>query len=279
MVKTARQRVKSSRVSNMKLNRIITVGTVMACLLGLIGVTVADLLDAQAGNDTSQAGTASGDSSVQPQGNAPGLPVIVQPPPRPSGKRGQALRLDPEGFVVGTVSYVDPYTLNLEPVPDAVVTFMQNMLVVAQTKTGSDGRFAVKGLTEHAAVSVFVRSREWVCMFGTFIETWVPNGEKPVAADNQLVFTAQPNAVQFAEEDPRFQVIQCVPYQDFISAFRMGLFGDLCAGVTDVPVAFPGPRGDGSRGYVEGAYAAAAAAAIAGAIAAAEDEFSTPFDP
>ena len=58
MVKTARQRVKSSRVSNMKLNRIITVGTVMACLLGLIGVTVADLLDAQAGNDTSQAGTA-----------------------------------------------------------------------------------------------------------------------------------------------------------------------------------------------------------------------------
>jgi hypothetical protein len=180
---------------------------------------------------------------------------------------------------VGTVNFVDPYTLNLEPVPDAVVTFMQNMLIVAQTKTGSDGRFAVKGLTEHAAVSVFVRSKEWVCMFGTFIETWVPNQERPVAADNQLVVAAQPDAIQYAETDPRFQVIQCLPYQDFISAFRQGLFGDLCAGVTDIPVAFPGPRGDGSRGFVEGAYAAAAAAAIAGAIAASGDDFATPFDP
>jgi hypothetical protein len=265
----------------MKRNRLITFSTAIVALLGLMSVTVADLLEPQASEDTTLAAPQEEEDVTNDQdaGEDDTAPML-RPPPRPSERRARSLRLDEDGFIVGYVNYVDPYTLDLEPVPDAVVTFMQNLEVIVQTKTGSDGRFAVKGLIAHTAVSVFVRSPEWVCMFGTFIEGY--KSDEPVdiaAANNQLVFGVQWDLIEHAAGDAKYQVIQCVPYEDFISAFRQGLFGDLCAGVTDYAVSVAGPRGNMEKGYVGGAYAAAAALAAIGGIAAYEEDVKTPFDP
>jgi hypothetical protein len=267
----------------MKRNAILIGG--LLCLLGLIGVTAADLLQPPdgAGPTANDAVPAEGDATATPQvaEEDQQLPEPDLGPSRVTSYRGRALQMDSDGFVVGRVSDLDPYTLNLEPVPEAVVTFMQNMAIVTQAKTGSDGRFAVKGLSAHATYSVFVSSPEWVAVLGTFVERYEEGAiEGSPFHRNQLSFTGagNPALLEHADGDPKFQAIQCVPWNDFFSAFQMGIFGDLCQ--QDVPfVAMPGPRGESGGGYVEGAYGAAFVAAAAGAIQASKQTVASPFDP
>jgi hypothetical protein len=83
----------------------------------------------------------------------------------------------PDGTVVGRVNYIDRNTLNLVPIPNALVSFLQDRRVVGQAVTDTRGMFAVKGLTPWAVYSVIAASRDYVCMFSTVIRSYDHDGD------------------------------------------------------------------------------------------------------
>jgi hypothetical protein len=202
--------------------------------------------------------------------------------------------MDKSGFVHGYVDYIDPHSLDQIPVPDALVTFMQNRRIVAQAKSGRHGFFSVKGLTPYATYSLFVRSPQWVCVFGTYVLPVDAEVENSVSASqNRLVFVSLPedeeeDTVGSATGDPAYHAIQTVPWQDFLSALRQGVFGDLGVGIPGPPITgpIPGVGGGGGGGGGGAAGAGAAAAVLGGAAAAGGDggpgrrrPVATPFEP
>lgn len=172
----------------MKPKLAFSVGTL--AVLALIGVTVAEMqLDgetqpAQAAADpAAQPGdtidsaqpTAAAESVLteakQAEENAePDAPVgpIVRPGPRDEDVRhARGLYMRPDGTLVGRVNYIDRNTLLLVPVPNALISFVQERKVIGQAVTDTHGMFAVKGLTPWAVYSVIAASKDYVCMFAT----------------------------------------------------------------------------------------------------------------
>jgi hypothetical protein len=225
--------------------------------------------------------------------NAPALPHAVR---KPSDAQARGVRMDQDGFAYGYVDFVDSHSLDQLPVSGAVVTFVQQGRVIAQAKTGADGRFSVQGLSPLAVYSMFVRSDRWVCIQGTYIMPEAPVVE--AAADDvpdRFVYTSlqeadERNTGQSATGDPRVHAIHVIPLDDFVAAIQMGVFGNICGGVGvgGGCAACCGPMGGGGGGGAGGlggvglgaAAAAAAAGAAWGAGASNEGgELASPFSP
>jgi hypothetical protein len=75
------------------------------------------------------------------------------------------------------VNYIDRNTLNLVPIPNTLVSFLQDRRVVGQAVTDTRGMFAVRGLTPWAVYSVTAASRNYVCMFSTVIRPCDHDGD------------------------------------------------------------------------------------------------------
>jgi hypothetical protein len=181
-------------------------------------------------------------------------------------RMARGLRMRADGTVVGQVGYIDQNTLTMQPVPDTVVTFIQNRVVIAQQKTGPNGEFEVKGLTPSALYSVFVNHSNWFAItatvtlphqapkvagkmaakepvnrFGVLVST-EGTSQVPVA----LTAATQARLAKLQQEDPQSEVevlqIQLVPREDFVAALRSGVLG------TDLGGTIPGIAGGGVGG-------------------------------
>lgn len=150
----------------MKPKLAISVGAV--AVLALIGVTIAEM---QLGGEAQPALT-SADPNEQAGGaeaNADsGAERAVPSSPRDTDvRRARGLYMRPDGTLVGRVNYIDRSTLTLMPVPNALVSFIQERKVAGQAVTDTRGMFAVKGLTPWAVYSVITASKDHVCTFAT----------------------------------------------------------------------------------------------------------------
>ena len=156
----------------------ISVGAL--AVLALIGVTIAEMqLDAEtqpdqdAADSTQPTSVAESVETPAKQGEEkaePEPPVgrIVRPGPRDEDvRRARGLYMRPDGTLVGRVNYIDRSTLTLMPVPNALVSFIQERKVIGQAVTDTHGMFAVKGLTPWAVYSVITASKDYVCTFAT----------------------------------------------------------------------------------------------------------------
>jgi uncharacterized membrane protein YgcG len=277
------------------------------CVLAVFGLTGVELWAAEPNADAAPAPpvprAAAADDGPK-TAEQPAAPAQRQP--KTTGKRARALRLQKDGSVIGTVTTIDPVSLELVPVPDAIVTFMQNTKVVAQAKSTTDGRFSASGLTPHAVYSLLIRSPRWICAVGIFTEPDEPAAaaafiqeasttrlisRRPQAtAGHQFILaSAEASADDSASGDPAFEGLQSIPYQDFVSGLQQGLFGDL--GATGFPGAGGlggggagggGAGGGGAGGGGGGGVAAGAAMGAAGAAlgaAAAGRRPASPFSP
>lgn len=219
-----------------------------------------------------------------PAANAPGAearPALPAPAPAPEalgdkalGDKARGLALRPDGTCVGQVSFIDPSTLTLIPVPNAIVTFLQDRRVVAQQRTGVTGQFAVKGLTPSAIYSMFVTNADWFCAISIVT---VPVGPEAVdnnpSASSQAVnrfallvskpgeskVTVKATAAKLAKLNASFQPadllqVQMIPREDFIAALRMGVLGNDLGGIGPggVPGGVPGGAGGGAGGGTGG---------------------------
>lgn len=229
--------------------------------------------------------------------NAPAEASVVDgmsaAPQAQAGRPARGLRLNDNGLVVGYVAQIEPNSLNLIPVPNAIVSFVQNMKVVAQAKTNVEGRFAVDDLSPLATYSMFVNSGSFVAAFGTCV---LPPEEDDTASamkvSNDFLFVSRiatpedDGGVPDASGEARYHVVQTVPWEDFYAAVNQGLFGNVQGPVTSPPPLTGPGAGGGAGGGGGGAGAGAAlgaafgAAAAAGALGAGQDEdLATPFTP
>ncbi len=147
-------------------------------VLALIGVTIAEMQlggeaqPAEASADSTPQSSDASDSNEQAGGaeaNADSQTDRAGPPsPRDTDvRRARGLYMRPDGTLVGRVNYIDRSTLTLMPVPNALVSFIQERKVAGQAVTDTRGMFAVKGLTPWAVYSVITASKDHVCTFAT----------------------------------------------------------------------------------------------------------------
>ena len=290
------------------MKRIICAGRGLLFLLLLIGGSVANAQEA-AEQEASNSDAPVIQSEGVPPASAPSdeeasdeTPIAVTPPREPSQSRARGLRIDEDGFIYGQLVFIDPHSLDQVPVANAVVTFIQQQSIIAQAKTGVDGIFTVKGLAPYATYSMFVRSDAWMCIFGTYVtpEDVSPEDGGQQAAQvraNKLVFASfqqgsiDPNTLDSATGDPKYHAIQVIPWQDFLVAMHLGIFGDICGqdcgcascGGACCGGGVAGGAGGGGAGAGYGAAAAAAWAAAATAwgsgVGTDDDELASPFAP
>lgn len=155
----------------MKPKLAISVGAL--AVLALIGVTIAEMQlgaeaqPAQPATDSAPLASEALDSA-QPNADADPIgPVVPQGPRDEDVRRARGLYVRPDGTLVGRVNYVDRSSLALMPVPNALVSFIQERKVIGQAVTDTRGMFAVKGLTPWAVYSVIAASKDYVCTFAT----------------------------------------------------------------------------------------------------------------
>lgn len=202
----------------------------------------------------------------------PRIPGAVR---RQSESRARGIRLDEDGFAVGYINKIDPHSLDLLPVPDAVVTFIQHGRIVAQAKSGADGRVTVKGLTPQAVYSVFVFSdQHGVCIVSTYVMPHEPDLQAQDSPPSRFVFASLLDSRSpSASGDPAAQSIQMVPMEDYMAAMQQ----------TVVPPGREDARGSGGGGAAGAGYGAAAAAAAAagwgGGAGGEDNELASPFEP
>jgi len=263
-----------------KLNLASSVGVL--ALLGLLGVTIAEMQTADPQVDTAQtpdpqvaetqvapdaqpAAPAdaperelplSGESQILP---APSM-AQVPPPPRPyrgaADHPGRGLYVRPDGTTVGRVTYIDRSSLLLVPIPNTVVSFLVDRKVVAQAVTDESGTFMVRGLTPWSVCSVVMSSPNWVCMYSMVIRPYDPATAQQRAAGsepgvnagwvNEIRLVSLVQAEDGAEGDGALAAeLQAVPREDFIAALQNDLFGTNPAGG---PAAAPMAPGGGYAG-------------------------------
>ncbi len=177
----------------MKTKWALSVGVL--ALMGLIGVTLAEMQTAQDGQAKPAAAQLPELPAAAEPATAPPTEVqapaaravpsvtdsvrrsVLMPPAngsdlRANPRRTRGLYIRPDGNTVGRVNYIDRSTLLLVPVPNAMVSFLQDRKIVAQGLTDANGMFAVSGLTPWAVYSVTAASQDWVCMFSTVIRPY-----------------------------------------------------------------------------------------------------------
>jgi len=294
-------------------------------VLALIGVTIAEMqLDAAAepaqaaADSTPQASEAS--DATQPTADAgpaetaagqeenaePDSPIVrsVRPKSRDTdGRRARGLYIRPDGTLVGRVNSIDRNTLLLVPVPNALVSFVQDRKVIGQAVTDTRGMFSVKGLTPWGVYSVLVAAKDHVSTFATVARPFdhdpdqsEPEGssEKGVGLKpgwvNEIQFVAMmaedegtPADDEGTPADAEVNVIQVIPREDFIMALREGLFG-FDASLPPPPGGSAGVGGGGGGGVAgggDGVIGAAIGAGIGAAIGAGESDKdrASPFTP
>ncbi|MBC8871770.1 MAG: carboxypeptidase regulatory-like domain-containing protein [Planctomycetes bacterium] len=301
-------------------------------VLALIGVTIAEMqLDAaaepdQAGADSapqaSEASDATQPTAVagsaetaagQEENAEPDSPIVRIVPPKSrdtDDRRTRGLYIRPDGTLVGRVNSIDRNTLLLVPVPNALVSLVQDRKVIGQAVTDTRGMFSVKGLTAWGVYSVIVASKDYVCTFATVARPFdhdqdqsepERSSEKGVGLKpgwvNEIQFVAmmaEDDAAATDEGTPadetnaEFNVVQVIPREDFIMALREGLFG-YDASLPPPPGGAGGGGlgggggggGAGGAGGGDGVIGAAIGAGIGAAIGAGEtdNDRASPFRP
>jgi hypothetical protein len=101
-------------------------------------------------------------------------------------RRARGLYIRPDGMTVARVNYVDRNTLSLVPVANARVSFIQHRRIVAQALTDERGVFAVSGLTPWGVYSVTAASMDWVCMFSAVIRPYDHSNDHPHRSPDAL---------------------------------------------------------------------------------------------
>jgi len=155
--------------------------------------------------------------------------------------------------------------MTLLPVPNALVSFVQDRKVIGQAVTNTRGMFAIKGLTPWGVYSVIVASKDYVATLATVARPYDHDQSEPeegvsskqgwvneiqfvaflpaeeAAADADASADSDPAMGDDAGEEPpaddeddgaaddytdyEFNVIQTIPREDFIMALREGLYG------------------------------------------------------
>jgi len=81
--------------------------------------------------------------------------------------RARGFFVNPDGAMYGQVNSIESGTLLLRPVPDALVTLVQNRRVIGQARTGRNGTFQISGVTPWAVYSIFISGRDSIaCISG-----------------------------------------------------------------------------------------------------------------
>lgn len=158
----------------------------LACLLVFVGSSVA------------QQAVPLGEPGAAPSILQPAQPVVPEaqaPMPEPvpvEDPEAKGLKLDEDGKLRASVTTIEPGTLRLLPLPNAVVSFVQNRQVIAQARTDVNGDFVMEGLTPWAVYSVIVKGSSKLLIFGTVVypfdydpNTSEASAEKPVASREQ----------------------------------------------------------------------------------------------
>jgi hypothetical protein len=173
----------------MKSSLAISVGTL--ALLGLFGVTIAEMQNARKDQAARHEAHPIREKNIPNEGRATAL-TQIQPardsqlvraenrhPRDTDPRRARGLYVRPDGMTVGRVHYIDRNTLNLVPVADARITFLQHRRIIAQGVTDEQGVFAVPGLTPWAVYSVAAASEDWVGMFSAVIRPYDHHDDHP----------------------------------------------------------------------------------------------------
>jgi hypothetical protein len=274
------------------MNRTIIVNFTLFCLLLPLGLTAVRAQEAADGTPQAVESEAPSPTDLAPDQSATDeTPGPAASPRKQSQSGARGLRMDEDGFVRGQIVYIDPHSLDQVPVAGAIVTFIQQRQIVAQSKSGVDGIFYVEGLSPFGTYSMIVRSPEWVAIMGTVVTPEdMKDEEKSVRSTrvNKFVFASlqdtQPSiSSDSTVGDPAFQAIQVIPWQDFCAAIQLGVL-DCCTGPPEPQL--PSPPGTGGGGAAGAGYGGAAAAAWAAAAAAwgagasnEGDDLASPFTP
>ena len=187
----------------------LAIGVGILALLGLFGVTIAEMQTSQEENNPHNGlvGNASQgeDSADAVEGNGNGEAAMVAEQgsaqhvlgdsdnagtrrlirstnshsDHTTPRRARGLYIRPDGMTVARVNYIDRNTLSLVPVANARISFIQHRLIVAQALTDERGVFAVSGLTPWGVYSVTAASMDWVCMFSAVIRPYDHHDDHP----------------------------------------------------------------------------------------------------
>jgi hypothetical protein len=290
----------------------------LGALVLLIGATLADMAVLQLPTTLAQADQAPVDQESAdqaplagaPAGEARGLPEplgrvadrAAEPDRvRNDARRARGLYMRPDGKVVGRVNYINRSSLQLFPVPNARVSFMQQRRVMAQGITGQDGVFEVSGLSAWGVYSVVISSDDWVMTVSTVTRPTdhdddhgsrglspQPSAEAKNLMTNEIrLVSTNMTLLQDAEAgdendenenvnnddgdrddymDYEFLEFQTIPREDFIAALQQGLFGTDVFGPGGGPTGgLGGPGGGGGSGGGGGGAGAGAALGALGA--------------
>ena len=171
--------------------------------------------------------------------------------------------LSSDGSLVGRVTFIDPTSLELKPIPGTTVTFMKSRQVVSRVQSDANGMFVMHGLVPNSVYSVFVTSPDWIAIFSTVVRPFEPGAvAQQAVADksgkrvNELRLVsqlAQAGAPQDLMSVPEGSAIQAVPRGDFATAMQDGVVGGEAVegGMVmggGVPMAVGGYGGGGGGG-------------------------------
>jgi hypothetical protein len=239
-------------------------------------------------------------SMAQTQGKAGDNAIARGQEPLPESRmpgtaRGFRMRLD--GMTEGRVGTVDPSTLDLVPLPNAIISFMQNRRFIAQGRSNAEGRFAVRGLTPWAVYSVYVSTSAYVGVTAAPVypdapaapAAGVPAGGAPADAATTAGHPAR-HLVAALLANGDYLEVQLVPRDDFLTALQSGVMGDGTGGAgagavvggggtTGSGVGGGGGGGAGGFGGLGGALGAAAAIGFAAGASEGENQPSSSFAP
>jgi hypothetical protein len=193
-----------------------------------------------------------------------------------------AVRLQPDGALVGTVGHIDPSSLELVPLPGVTVSFIQNGRLVARALSGAEGDLVVRGLAAQAVYSVIGRAmydgRNWFLAHAVTVLA-PEGGDASAALSRRPVYrlTAARAVKSKLEQNAAPSIgLAMVPESD------LGLdSSDTSAPVLGDGFVAHGGGGGGHGGLGGGGWAAAALAAAVAIAAADDDNFvlATPFRP
>ena len=192
---------------------------------------------------------------------------------------GLAVRLQPDGTLLGTIGYIDPNQLELIPIPGFEYRFVQNRQTIARGVSGQDGRVVVRGLSPLAVYSLVGRGvhegQRWMVACGISIfppeianpgvNASASTGKRPrtrLATAKRRYFSA---LEQFAQTE---LACGCCPEGD------VGGFG-RSAGFLDSGLL--GGAGGGGGGGAGGIGSLAAFAALAALAANGNQQAASPF--
>jgi hypothetical protein len=98
----------------------------------------------------------------EPAAKAEQAPEVIKRAPanRPVSIRGHGVMLSSDGRLRGVASSIDPDTLQLVPVSNIDIVFVQNGRIISKARSGADGRFEAEDLTPQAVYSVIAKSRQ-----------------------------------------------------------------------------------------------------------------------